>query len=88
MPRPIHITEISLYPLNVPLLAPFAVASTRLNVVENVAISVALSDGTVRWGEASTLQLITVENQELALSTVHHAKDWLVGYAVKELTTL
>ena len=84
MPRPIHITEIGAYPLNVPLPAPFAVASTRLDVVENIAISVALSDGTVGWGEASTLQPITVENQELALSTVHHAEDWLVGYAVKD----
>ncbi|KAG7577709.1 Enolase C-terminal domain-like [Arabidopsis thaliana x Arabidopsis arenosa] len=41
--------------LNVPLLSPFTIASSRLDSVNNVAIRIELSDGCVGWGEATIL---------------------------------
>ncbi|KAF6145911.1 hypothetical protein GIB67_028906 [Kingdonia uniflora] len=57
-------------PLNVPLLAPFTIASSRLEKVENVGIRVELSNGCVGWGEAPILPYVTAEDQVIALARV------------------
>ncbi|XP_010279355.1 PREDICTED: L-Ala-D/L-amino acid epimerase isoform X4 [Nelumbo nucifera] len=54
-------------PLNVPLIAPFVIASSRLDKVENVAIRVELNNGCVGWGEAPILPFVTAEDQQTAL---------------------
>ncbi|GAB2217574.1 hypothetical protein Drorol1_Dr00000773 [Drosera rotundifolia] len=54
-------------PLNVPLIAPFTIASSRIERVENVAIRVELTDGSVGWGEAPVLPFVTAEDQAIAL---------------------
>ncbi|XP_020530059.1 L-Ala-D/L-amino acid epimerase isoform X2 [Amborella trichopoda] len=54
-------------PLNVPLVAPFTIASSRLDVVKNVAIRVELSNGSVGWGESPILPFVTAEDQASAL---------------------
>ncbi|KAE9601052.1 hypothetical protein Lal_00024029 [Lupinus albus] len=55
-------------PLNVPLIAPFTIASSRLEKVENVAIRVELSNGCVGWGEAPVLPFVTAEDQSIAMA--------------------
>ncbi|OIW18071.1 hypothetical protein TanjilG_19303 [Lupinus angustifolius] len=55
-------------PLNVPLIAPFTIASSRLDKVENVAIRVELSNGCVGWGEAPVLPFVTAEDQSIAMA--------------------
>ncbi|KAL9274395.1 L-Ala-D/L-amino acid epimerase-like protein [Drosera capensis] len=54
-------------PLNVPLIAPFTIASSRIERVENAAIRVELTDGSVGWGEAPVLPFVTAEDQGIAL---------------------
>ncbi|KAF2298670.1 hypothetical protein GH714_024659 [Hevea brasiliensis] len=54
-------------PLNVPLIAPFTIASSRLDKVENVAIRIELSNGCVGWGEAPILPFVTAEDQSTAM---------------------
>ncbi|CAN1189060.1 L-Ala-D/L-amino acid epimerase [Linum perenne] len=54
-------------PLNVPLIAPFTIATSRLDRVENVAIRIELSNGCVGWGEAPVLPFVTAEDQPTAL---------------------
>ncbi|KAK4395780.1 L-Ala-D/L-amino acid epimerase [Sesamum angolense] len=54
-------------PLNVPLIAPFTIASSRLDRVENVAIRVELANGCVGWGESPILPHVTAEDQPTAL---------------------
>ncbi|KAJ6672641.1 O-SUCCINYLBENZOATE SYNTHASE [Salix viminalis] len=54
-------------PLNVPLIAPFTIASSRLDKVGNVAIRIELSDGCVGWGEAPILPFVTAEDQSTAM---------------------
>ncbi|KAK6148679.1 hypothetical protein DH2020_019591 [Rehmannia glutinosa] len=55
-------------PLNVPLLAPFTIASSRLERVENVGIRIELSNGCVGWGESPILPHVTAEDQPTALA--------------------
>ncbi|XP_047954124.1 L-Ala-D/L-amino acid epimerase-like [Salvia hispanica] len=59
--------------LNVPLIAPFTIASSRLDGVANVAVRVELSNGCVGWGESPILPHVTAEDQPVALSAVAEA---------------
>ncbi|KAK8965531.1 hypothetical protein KSP40_PGU003387 [Platanthera guangdongensis] len=54
-------------PLNVPLIAPFTIASSHLDEVGNVAVRLELRDGCVGWGEAPVLPSVTAEDQPAAL---------------------
>lgn len=65
-------------PLNVPLIAPFTIASSRLDKVENVAIRVELSNGAVGWGEAPILPFVTAEDQHTAMVKASEACAFLL----------
>ncbi|GAV81341.1 MR_MLE domain-containing protein/MR_MLE_N domain-containing protein/MR_MLE_C domain-containing protein, partial [Cephalotus follicularis] len=54
--------------LNVPLIAPFTIATSRLDKVENVAIRIELTNGCVGWGEAPILPFVTAEDQGTAMT--------------------
>lgn len=64
--------------LNVPLIAPFTIASSKLERVENVAIRVELSNGCVGWGEAPVLPFVTAEDQSTALAKAGEACEALL----------
>jgi len=64
----IRITDAEARVLDVPLTAPFTIASSRLEFVRNVAIRVELEDGSVGWGEAPILPSVTAEDQPTALT--------------------
>ncbi|XP_059453621.1 L-Ala-D/L-amino acid epimerase-like [Corylus avellana] len=64
-------------PLNVPLIAPFTIASSRLEGVENVAIRIELSNGCVGWGEAPILPFVTAEDQSTAMAKAAEACELL-----------
>lgn len=59
--------------LNVPLIAPFTIASSRLDKVENVAIRIELRNGCVGWGETPILPSVTAEDQSTALAKAREA---------------
>ncbi|XP_027168407.1 L-Ala-D/L-amino acid epimerase isoform X3 [Coffea eugenioides] len=63
--------------LNVPLIAPFTIATSRLDKVENVAIRIELSNGCVGWGEAPILPFVTAEDQPTALAKAEEACEFL-----------
>ncbi|KAH0453051.1 hypothetical protein IEQ34_017375 [Dendrobium chrysotoxum] len=65
-------------PLNVPLIAPFTIASSRLDAVGNVAVRVELRCGGTGWGEAPVLPSVTAEDQPSALEAVAKACEFLV----------
>ncbi|XP_037411186.1 L-Ala-D/L-amino acid epimerase-like [Triticum dicoccoides] len=66
-------------PLNLPLAAPFTIASSRLDAVANVAVRVELSSGAVGWGEAPVHHPVTAEDQPTALAAVGRACAALVA---------
>lgn len=65
--------------LDVPLAAPFTIASSRLVAVSNVAVRVELRSGAVGWGEAPVLPSVTAEDQPAALDAAGRACAALVG---------
>ncbi|XP_017701628.1 L-Ala-D/L-amino acid epimerase isoform X2 [Phoenix dactylifera] len=65
-------------PLDVPLIAPFTIASSRLDAVGNVAVRVELRNGSVGWGEAPVLPSVTAEDQPAALAAAGDACGLLV----------
>ncbi|XP_073110313.1 L-Ala-D/L-amino acid epimerase isoform X2 [Elaeis guineensis] len=65
-------------PLDVPLIAPFTIASSRLDAVGNVAVRVELRNGSVGWGEAPVLPSVTAEDQPAALAAARDACRLLV----------
>ena len=79
-------------PLNVPLIAPFTISSSRLDRVENVAIRIELSNGCVGWGETPILPFVTTEDQSTAMIMAKVACDLLkksqpmtLGSVLKEI---
>jgi len=66
-------------PLDVPLAAPFTIASSRLEAVSNVAVRVELRSGAVGWGEAPVLPSVTAEDQPAALAAAGRACDALAS---------
>ena len=74
-----EIESIEAFPLNVPLLAPFTIATARLDHVSNVAVRVRLSSGAEGWGEIPSLHPVTVEDQPTALTAVRQISPQLVG---------
>ena len=74
-----RIEALDAFPLNVPLLRPFVIASGRLDRVQNVAVRVRLAGGAIGWGEVPSLRPVTVEDQPTALTAVRDAGEWLPG---------
>ena len=66
-------------PLDVPLAAPFTIATSRLEAVSNVAVRVELRSGAVGLGEAPVLPSVTAEDQPAALAAAGRACDALAG---------
>ncbi|KAH9604765.1 hypothetical protein KSS87_022674 [Heliosperma pusillum] len=64
-------------PLNVGLIAPFTIASSKLDKVQNVGIRLELSNGCVGWGEAPVLPSVTLEDQPTALAKAAEACSFL-----------
>ncbi|KAG7942144.1 hypothetical protein I3843_16G084800 [Carya illinoinensis] len=64
-------------PLNVPLIAPFTISSSRLERVQNVAIRIELRNGCAGWGEAPILPFVTAEDQSTAMSKAAEACEFL-----------
>ncbi|KAI3503491.1 hypothetical protein L1887_31934 [Cichorium endivia] len=63
--------------LNMSLIAPFRIATSRLEGVENVAIRIELNNGCVGWGEAPILPFVTAEDQITALKKAGEACEFL-----------
>jgi len=85
MNLPAPIASLEARPLNVPLRAPFVIASTRLDHVENVGVRIVLEDGTVGWGESPSLPPVTVENQAILLSVINRGQALVVGQSPTDL---
>ena len=73
------IERIDVFPLDVPLKAPFTIATSRLDRVNNVAVRVRLNDGSEGWGETHTLTPVTAEDQATAVAELQREAALLAG---------
>jgi L-alanine-DL-glutamate epimerase-like enolase superfamily enzyme len=78
------IEQIEAFPLNIPLLRPFTIATGRVDEVTNVAIRVRLSSGAVGWGEAAVLRPVTQHGQEEIIERVRAGAPSLIGHQVHD----
>lgn len=79
MPAAPKIVSLAAIPLNVPLLSDFAISSSTLETVNNVAVRMELEGGIVGWGETSLLPPLTAETQPVALRAMGEAEAILKG---------
>jgi L-alanine-DL-glutamate epimerase-like enolase superfamily enzyme len=79
MSKDLEIRRVDIHKLDVSLIAPFTIASSRLDRVQNVAVQITLADGATGWGETSTLPPVTAEDQETALDALMREADRLRG---------
>jgi L-alanine-DL-glutamate epimerase-like enolase superfamily enzyme len=82
--RNLEITRAEIHKLDVPLIAPFTIASSRLDHVRNLAVQITLADGAVGWGETPTLPPVTAEDQATALNALTREASRLVGRTAGE----
>ena len=73
------ITQIIIEKLNIPLEAPFTIATGAKHQIENVLIKIKLASGIEGYGEAAPLEPVNGENQGTALATLLSCKDYLIG---------
>ncbi|KAM7268527.1 hypothetical protein ACFE04_010693 [Oxalis oulophora] len=74
--------------LNVPLIAPFTIATSRVDRVENVGIRIELSNGCVGWGEVPILPFVTAEDQGIPIVSPAEAAELAAKYCKQGFTTL
>jgi len=75
----LQIESVAVYPLDVPLLAPFTIASAQLTHVNNIVIEIRLGNGIRGFGEGAVLPPVTLETQETALAVAKQQIEYLVG---------
>ena len=73
------IQKVEIHPLEVPLIAPFTTAASALEVVNNLAVSIELTNGARGWGEVPILPPITVEDQASARAALADEAGRLAG---------
>lgn len=73
------IRKVTVEPLNIPLLEPFAIATGSVSSARNVLITIGLQDGSVGYGECAPFPPSTGESQETALAAAQACIDLLMG---------
>ena len=81
---PQRIVSIDTFPLDVPLISPFTIATARLDYVNNVAVRVQLESGAEGWGEIPSLYPVTTETQSIALELVSQIAPIFIGKNASE----
>jgi L-alanine-DL-glutamate epimerase-like enolase superfamily enzyme len=62
------ISHITLFPLSIPLKAPFVTSLGALEAVESVVVRITTNDGLVGWGECNPFWSINGETQETCMA--------------------
>jgi L-alanine-DL-glutamate epimerase-like enolase superfamily enzyme len=62
------IRSITVEPLNIPLLEPFAIATGSVSEARNILVTLTLEDGSIGYGEGAPFPPSTGESQETALA--------------------
>lgn len=73
------IRKVTVEPLNIPLLEPFAIATGSVSSARNVLITIGLQDGSVGYGECAPFSPSTGESQETALAAAQACVNLLMG---------
>jgi L-alanine-DL-glutamate epimerase-like enolase superfamily enzyme len=72
--RPSAITRVEVEPLDVPLHAPFSIASGAQHAAENLLVRVTLADGTTGLGEGAPFPAANGETRSAAIGSIEPAR--------------
>lgn len=82
------ISHIALFPLSIPLKAPFVTSLGALEAVESVIVRITTQDGLVGWGECNPFWSINGETQETCLAVGKHIARILIGHDATDIEGL
>ncbi|MBK8498579.1 MAG: dipeptide epimerase [Flavobacteriales bacterium] len=74
------IARFELFPLRIPLKAPFVTSLGALREVESVVLRATTGDGLIGWGECNPFWSINGETQETCLAVGKHLAKALIGH--------
>lgn len=78
------IRSLSVEKLDIPLLAPFGIATGAQEVARNLLVRLELADGTVGYGEAAPFPAFNGETQDAARAAIEAAQSSVEGADVRE----
>jgi L-alanine-DL-glutamate epimerase-like enolase superfamily enzyme len=84
MAAPTTIRSLSAATLDIPLSAPFGIASGAQDVARNLLLTLELADGTRGYGEAAPFPAYNSETQEMARAAAAMARSTVEGADVRE----
>jgi L-alanine-DL-glutamate epimerase-like enolase superfamily enzyme len=82
------IEQIDCWPIDIPLMDPFVVASGSRTVAENLFIRLTLSDGTRGYGEAAPFPEVGGETRAASLAAVSQLGRTMLGYPADQFKNL
>ena len=74
------ITRIDLFPISIPLKAPFVTSLGAIHAAENVFVRITTDDGLIGWGECNPFWSINGETQETCMAVGRHVAKALIGH--------
>ena len=86
--NPFCITKIEAWPIALPLLAPFVVATGEMRVAQNVFVRVTLRSGAYGYGEMAPFPDISGEDQDGNLQAFPHAAKECLGQSATHFRQL
>lgn len=82
------IRRVDVYPFDIPLKAPFRIATMVTDVAPNILVRIETDDGRVGWGEGSPLHSIVGETQGICLACAREYVPFVLGRDPRELVAL
>lgn len=83
-----RITEVTFFPLRIPLYRPFVISLGPLTHAENLFVRLRTADGRSGWGEASPFPTIHGETLDGALATGRFLAPHLLAFDARQAPTL
>ncbi len=78
------ISKVVVEPLDIPLKESFEIALGRFDMAKNVLVKIVLQNGITGYGEASSSEFITGDNQNTLISIINYLKPLLLGKSIEE----
>lgn len=82
------ITRLRVFPLNVPLKEPFAIATGAKSSANNALVTLELAGGVIGCGEGAPPADSAENSSAAALSALRHAGNFLLGRDIRDLRSL
>jgi L-alanine-DL-glutamate epimerase-like enolase superfamily enzyme len=82
------IAQVELFPLSIPLKAPFVTSLGALEAVESVIVRITTNEGLVGWGECNPFWSINGETQETCSAVGKHLAQALIGHDATDIEGL